>query len=98
RIVVGGLGLLYDWPLHTNALAYRGLLRDVENVPSVDPILLKGRPWFAALMGFATLGLTDMVEPHNRWGALALVADVLAGFSTLGLFIAVFQNKFARRS
>lgn len=55
-------------------------------------------PWFVSLMGFATLGVTDLIEPKTSIGALAMMGNVLAGFVTLGLLLAVLGEKFARRA
>lgn len=54
-------------------------------------------PWFAAFIGFVTLGISDIVRPSHWLGQLAMALNIAAGFITLGLFIAVFQNIFARR-
>jgi hypothetical protein len=93
--IIGAIGWWYQGLEASHAIAFRDNLADIG---ADSPTLQHLRPWFAALMGFATLGLNDMVKPNTLAGAAAMVLDVVAGFSTLGLFIAVFQNKFARRS
>nr|WP_070959930.1 pentapeptide repeat-containing protein [Hyphomonas sp. Mor2] len=55
-------------------------------------------PWFVAAMGFATLGISDVAEPLTGAGQLLLIANVLFGFMTFGLLLAVLGNRFARRS
>jgi uncharacterized protein YjbI with pentapeptide repeats len=55
-------------------------------------------PWFVAAMGFATLGIADLAEPLTGWGMLLMIANVLAGFFTLGLLLSVLANIFARRA
>jgi uncharacterized protein YjbI with pentapeptide repeats len=55
-------------------------------------------PWFAASMGFATLGISDLVEPLDMFGQLLMIGNVLSGFVTLGLMMAVLANSFARRA
>ncbi len=55
-------------------------------------------PWFLALMGFATLGLSDLAEPVTRAGALVMMLNVLSGFATLGLLVSVLASTFARRA
>ena len=55
-------------------------------------------PWFVASMGFATLGISDLVEPRNMFGQILMIGNVLAGFVTLGLLLSVLGNSFARRS
>lgn len=55
-------------------------------------------PWFVAAMGFATLGVSDVAEPLTGVGQLLLIANVLFGFMTFGLLLAVLGNRFARRS
>jgi uncharacterized protein YjbI with pentapeptide repeats len=55
-------------------------------------------PWFVASMGFATLGISDMVEPLDFWGQALMIGNVLSGFVTLGLLLSVLSNSFARRA
>jgi len=55
-------------------------------------------PFFIALMGFATLGVSDLAEPLTPWGAFLMMGNVLAGFLTLGLLLSVLADKFARRA
>ena len=55
-------------------------------------------PWFVAMMGFATLGVSDLAEPVTGLGALVMMGNVLSGFVTLGLLLAVLANTFARRA
>jgi hypothetical protein len=56
------------------------------------------KTWYAAAMGFATLGLTDLLHAKTGWGEATMFANVMAGFMFLGMLLAVLQNKFARRS
>lgn len=55
-------------------------------------------PWFIASMGFATLGISDMVEPLDTLGQILMIGNVLSGFVTLGLLLSVLGNSFARRA
>jgi uncharacterized protein YjbI with pentapeptide repeats len=55
-------------------------------------------PFFVAAMGFATLGLTDLVMPANIFGQITMIANVTSGFVTLGLLLSVLSNSFARRA
>jgi uncharacterized protein YjbI with pentapeptide repeats len=55
-------------------------------------------PWFVASMGFATLGISDLIEPLDLTGQLLMIGNVLSGFVTLGLLMAVLANSFARRA
>ncbi len=55
-------------------------------------------PWFVALMGFATLGLSDLAEPVTRLGAMVMMLNVLSGFVTLGLLVSVLARTFSRRA
>jgi len=55
-------------------------------------------PWFAAAMGFATLGLVDVMDANRPLGQVLMILNVLSGFFTLGLVLAVLGNTFARRS
>ncbi len=54
--------------------------------------------WYAAAMGFATLGLGDLIRARDALGALVMFANVFSGFVFFGMMIAVIQNKFARRA
>ncbi len=56
------------------------------------------RPYFSAAIGFSTLGLTDILIANTLLGQLLLLGNVLSGFASLGLLLAVFGNKFARRA
>lgn len=55
-------------------------------------------PWFVAAMGFATLGIADVARPLTGLGQLVMITNVLAGFTTFGLLLAVLGNVFARRA
>jgi len=55
-------------------------------------------PWFVASMGFATLGISDLVEPRDLIGQALMIGNVISGFITLGLLLSVLGNSFARRS
>ncbi len=55
-------------------------------------------PWFVACMGFATLGISDLVEPLDGIGQALVIGNVISGFVTLGLLMSVLGNSFARRA
>ncbi|WP_370337422.1 pentapeptide repeat-containing protein [Parvularcula marina] len=55
-------------------------------------------PLFVAVMGFCTLGVTDLATPVTDLGAVVMIGNVLSGFVTLGLLLSVLGNVFARRS
>jgi hypothetical protein len=55
-------------------------------------------PWYIAALGFATLGISDLIRPLTGFGMLIVSLNVLAGFSTLGLLLAVLSDRFARRA
>lgn len=55
-------------------------------------------PWFVAAMGFSSLGVADVATPLTGLGQLLMIANVLAGFTTFGLLLAVLSNRFARRA
>jgi len=94
-LIIGLIGWWYQGLEIAGAITFTG---NLANAGAGDAVAQYARPWFAAFMGFATLGITDLVRPNTWVGQLAMGLDVLTGFSMLGLFIAVFQNKFARRS
>ncbi len=54
-------------------------------------------PWFVAAMGFATLGISDMVKPVTGLGMLLILGNVLSGWLTLGLLISVIGDAFKER-
>lgn len=85
------IGALYKWfliPFGHVELA--GQLKDNPHLPYAL--------WYAAAMGAATLGLTDLLHPLDAWGEAAMLVNVLAGLLLFGMLVAVMQNKFARRS
>jgi uncharacterized protein YjbI with pentapeptide repeats len=91
-VIIGVFGGLYAWlsPEHIAYLQYDPT--DTEQRP------IWFYPWFVALMGFATLGVTDIAAPLTPTGALVMMGNVLAGFVTLGLLLSVLGDKFARRA
>lgn len=54
-------------------------------------------PWYVAAMGFATLGIADLVEPVTGFGMLLILGNVLSGWLTLGLLISVMGDSFKQR-
>ena len=54
-------------------------------------------PYYFSIVTFTTLGFGD-ITPTNRAGEIWLVLEVLLGYVMLGGLIAIFANKFARRS
>jgi hypothetical protein len=56
------------------------------------------RPFYAAAIAFSTLGFTDIVVAHSLAGQLLLMANVLLGYLTLGLLLAILANKVAQRA
>lgn len=55
-------------------------------------------PWFVAAMGFCTLGVTGMAKALSGLAMLVMTLNVVAGFVTLGLLIAVLGQNFSGRS
>lgn len=55
-------------------------------------------PWFVAAMGFCTLGITGMAKALSGLAMLVMTLNVVAGFVTLGLLIAVISQNFSGRS
>lgn len=55
-------------------------------------------PWFVALMGFCTLGISDAAVPKGGLGMLIMALNVLSGFLTLGLLISIVGGAFAKRA
>lgn len=92
--VMEGTHVHLDYPLEL-------LMPEVSE--NTDPVTVQGLkhwfyPWFVAAMGFATLGIADLAKPLTGLGMLLMIANVLAGFFTLGLLLSVLANIFARRS
>ena len=85
---IGGFGFLY-------AIADKLHVQFTHTGPTVGGIFY---PWFAASMGFATLGISDLIEPLDGYGQLLMIGNVLSGFVTLGLLLAVLGDNFARRA
>lgn len=54
-------------------------------------------PWYVAALGFATLGIAEMVTPVTGLGMLLVIINVLAGWVTLGLLISVIGDAFKQR-
>lgn len=54
-------------------------------------------PYYFSIVTFTTLGFGD-VTPTSKAGEIWLVVEVLLGYVMLGGLIAIFANKFARRS
>jgi hypothetical protein len=56
------------------------------------------RPFYAAAISFSTLGFTDIVVGESLVGQIVLMANVLLGYVTLGLLLAILANGVARRA
>jgi uncharacterized protein YjbI with pentapeptide repeats len=54
-------------------------------------------PFYFSLVTYTTLGFGD-VTPANSVGELAVIAEVLFGYFTLGLLVSILANKVARRA
>lgn len=68
-----------------------------ENAVGTEAQVLRIYPWYVATIGFATLGIVDLVDPRTTIGALIISINALAGYAVLGLFLAVVQASFLRR-
>ena len=55
------------------------------------------RPFYIAAISFSTLGFTDVVVAESWYGQIALMANVLLGYFTLGLVLSILANSVARR-
>jgi hypothetical protein len=54
-------------------------------------------PYYFSIGTYTTLGF-GVVKPHNLAGELLVSAEVIFGYITLGLLLAVLGDKVARRS
>ncbi|ADM09309.1 hypothetical protein PB2503_06217 [Parvularcula bermudensis HTCC2503] len=103
-VVIGVIGVLYAWRAPDD-LCYVQSSDIVPNggrcapitIGSADASGLQIYPWYVATIGFATLGIVDLVEPKTTLGTLLVSANALAGYAVLGLFLAVVQASFLRR-
>lgn len=55
-------------------------------------------PIYFSIVTFTTLGFGDINAKGHFWGELTASAEVLIGYSTLGLLLSVLADKVARRS
>lgn len=85
---IGAIGGLYQYVLIPNQ--HVALAGSSAGLPFAA--------WYAAGMGAATLGLTDLMKPLDWWGQIAMFGNALSGLILFGMLIAVLQNKVARRS
>ena len=54
-------------------------------------------PYYYSIVTFTPLGFGD-VTPNNIWGEVLVTIEVIFGYLTLGLLIAILAQKVARRS
>ena len=54
-------------------------------------------PFYYSIVTYTTLGFGD-VTPASVAGMLVVAAEVICGYVTLGLLIAILANKVARRA
>jgi len=54
-------------------------------------------PYYFSIVTYTTLGFGD-VKPHDLAGELLVSIEVIFGYLTLGLLLAVLADKVARRS
>ena len=70
----------------------------VELGPSLDGDLHGGlTPYYLSVVVFSTLGFGE-ITPNNEITQLAVVAEVLAGYLTLGILTSILADKVARRA
>jgi hypothetical protein len=80
-----GLVYLADMRLAWGLMDYSGSARDVLT------------PFYYSIVTYTTLGFGDITPVH--WGGEALViAEVLLGYTTLGVLLSILANKVARRA
>jgi uncharacterized protein YjbI with pentapeptide repeats len=87
-LIITAFGLSYP------ALEANGHVHYVEHA-GVDNAF---RPFYVAALAFSTLGFTDVVAAASLQGQIALLANVLLGYLTLGLLLAILANGVARRA
>ena len=80
--------------LATFSPSHGACVADLSDTANASPLY----PWYVAMMGFATLGIVDLVQPVTALGALFMSFNAFMGYAVLGLFLAVLQQSFLRRS
>lgn len=80
-------GLFYYWDWS------RGL-KMMNYSRSADSALT---PFYYSVVTYTTLGFGD-VTPKHWLGEVVVMAEVIAGYLTLGLLVAILANKVARRA
>lgn len=90
-VFIAGFGAAYAFCLiPAGDVSVTGELARLPAIPHQE--------WYAAAMGAATLGLTDLLHPSTVLGEGVMLTNVLSGFFLFGMMVAVLQNKFARRA
>lgn len=87
-LIIAGFGLAYPMMEAAGDIAY------TADIGADNPF----RPYYAAAIAFSTLGFTDIVIARSLAGQITLMANVLLGYATLGLLLAILANSVARRS
>jgi hypothetical protein len=83
-VLMFGFGAAYShWP-HLTA-----------TTPAMDPT--RFTPYYFSIVTYTTLGFGD-VRPNSLAGEILVCIEVIFGYVTLGLLLAVLGNKIARRS
>ena len=85
------IALFYGLLFFMDYLFHFGLL---DFSSSADTFLT---PFYYSFVTFTTLGFGDVV-PSNWVGELIVVTEVIAGFLSLGVMVAIFAQTIARRS
>ncbi len=102
-VIIAGMGTVYFFASQHDICYVASPIAPTNGLcePSQDGAVhhpLNIYPWFVALMGFTTLGVADYIEPKTALGAMIMALNAFAGYAVLGLFLAVMQASFLRRS
>ena len=54
-------------------------------------------PFYYSIVTYTTLGYGD-ITPQNWVGEVLVVAEVIMGYTTLGLLLSILANRIARQS
>lgn len=87
-LIIVGFGFAIDAMIAGGRLAYTGN-QGIENWFT---------PFYTSGVAFSTLGFTDLVKAQSLGGQVLLMSEVLLGYMTLGLLLAILANGAARRS
>ena len=82
-VLMGGFGYIFS--------IWHGLINMPQNKTFFTP-------YYFSIVTYTTLGFGDVNAVGNVWGEIIVCIEVLLGYITLGLLLAILANTVARRS